>query len=154
MRIGVVNRFPAGPYPLGDALEARGFHVIPVELAHCALDAVGELVGPHIDGVEAFLWRLSENIATATKPLSLALEKLAPVINSTATRDVCSDKWATYRTLAQAGVPVLETMWLAPGAQVPHLADRTIVKPAGGAGARDVRIVASDDRIDAATRES
>jgi glutathione synthase/RimK-type ligase-like ATP-grasp enzyme len=101
-----------------------------------------------------FLWRLSENVAAATKPLALALETLAPLINSTATREICSDKWATYRTLAAAGVPVLDTMWLAPGAQVPHLGNRTVVKPAGGAGGRDVRIATADDRIDAATRES
>jgi glutathione synthase/RimK-type ligase-like ATP-grasp enzyme len=154
MRVGVVNRFPEGAYALGDALVANGAELTLIPLTDCSVGSDGVVTGVDVAGVDVFLWRLSENITAATRPLGRALEAVAPMSNPVSVQALCSDKWETYRALTAAGVPALETVWVAPGARVPVLGDRTVVKPSGGAGGRDVRIAGIDDVVIPTTRES
>lgn len=162
LRVGVINRFRVSDlnlYRIGQALEAERASWIPLPLsrfhvvrdnargvpAACFLDRDGDIALerdlPSL-GLAGILWRVSENIWSASRDLIEALEPSHRMINSAACIRVCSDKWLTYLALTAAGIPTVATRLVLPGAPAPRMGtDMTVIKPAVGAGGRDVRAI-------------
>lgn len=151
--VGVVNRFGRvrERYRIGSAFDEAGVRWIPLELGTLSLSPHGDV---RVDrpgstdlaldelGLDAVLWRISENDSSQCLPLLTAMARSGPrLINSLDTIQTCSSKWATYLALTAAGVPCVSTTWVAPGAPIPELGPMVVVKPDQGAGGCGVEVV-------------
>lgn len=155
--VGVVNRFGGRPdrYRIGAELAALGVQWVPLELADLSVHlgagpaevrlsaGTARLADLHLGAV---MWRISENDTAAAWTLLEALDATVPtVVNPLSAIALCADKATTCSALAAAGLPVVPTVYLPPGATVPDLGAPVVVKPARGAGGRAVRLAAVGD---------
>jgi ribosomal protein S6--L-glutamate ligase len=161
LRVGVVNRYTAEKrrrYPVGLALARIGATYVPIDVREisASLGAAGtyrvtvagaagqpgsRLEDLDLDGIA---WRVSEDAFNAYADIQRLLAQRHVLVNAWACARICANKWQTSLRLAAAGIPVIPTILLVPGMQVPAFnGAETVIKPCVGAGGRGVRTVKS-----------
>lgn len=156
LRVGVVNRYAADErhtYPLGLALHALGATFVPIDVRSLAasighdqlirlgladdLDQIADFDELRLDGV---VWRVSEAAFRTYSDLQWQISRRYLLSNSWECGCVCADKWRTSVKLSEAGIGVVPTILLLPGAKVPAFSHAdTIIKPSVGARGQGVR---------------
>lgn len=152
MRVGIVNRFTERTrrnYPLGLALERAGSSWVPIDVRDVTV-TVGAGRGPEVSvgggrfdqfKVDGVVWRVSEDSFHDFADIQIALTSAVPMVNSWQCNEICSNKWRTTVALTTAGLPVVPSALLPPGARVPTFGGAvTVIKPLVGARGRGVRL--------------
>ncbi len=156
LRIGVVNRYAGDQrhsYPLGLALSALGAVYVPIDvrslrasvgrerLARLTIADDAEQTVDFDDlRLNGVVWRVSEAAFRTYGDLQWQISRRYLLVNSWECASVCADKWRTSVQLSEAGIRVVPTILLLPGAMVPAFGNAdTIIKPSVGARGRGVR---------------